>query len=333
VAASAVLVTGATGSAGSNVCRLAAERGMAVRGLVRPGTDVGPLERCGAAPVVGDVTEPETLDAAMEGVVMVVHCAAQIGGTWSTATPADYEAVNQQGSINVLDAAARAGVGRTVMLLSAIVFDRSETLTERSRVVPIGSADSPYVSTKRAAYYEGMARAARGAEISFVVPGGIYGPSIYVDRALVPTIFTGTLVMAARRELQRYLPMPISWVLAEDVAAIALLAGERGKRGARYLAMGRPDDACSLPAFCNRFLKLAGIPHTVEEFDPQKPGAADDPEFGPMVRMLQACYPEPPHDCSRTTEELGYAPTPLATGLQVTLDWMRQHDRLPVAAQ
>jgi hypothetical protein len=37
--------------------------------------------------------------------------------------------------------------------------------------------------------------------------------------------------MAARGELARYLPMPISWVFADDVASIALLAAERGDRG------------------------------------------------------------------------------------------------------
>jgi len=61
-----------------------------------------------------------------------------------------------------------------------------------------------------------MARVSRGAEITLVVPAGIYGPSLFPERALVPTIFTGTLMKAATGELTRYLrhrmvrPRPVS---------------------------------------------------------------------------------------------------------------------------
>jgi dihydroflavonol-4-reductase len=323
-----ILVTGATGSVGSNVCRLAAERGIAVRALVRPGSDVGPLAQYGVEPVLGDVTDPGSLAVAARCVDGVIHCAAQIGGTWSTAEPEDYEAVNQWGTINVLDAAHAAGAARIVVLLSAVVNDRRVTATEESPIAPIAPGNSPYLRTKLAAYYEGMARAARGVDVNFVVPGGVYGPTPMVERALVPTIFTGTLLMAARGELRRYLPMPIPWVLVEDVAEIALRVLERGRPGRRYLAMGRPDDACSLPQFCNAFLGLAGIDHRVEEFDPTGPGASNDPEFGSMVSMLQASYPSPSHDPSRTTNELGRAPTPLRDGLRATLTWLRSNHKL-----
>ena len=216
-----ILVTGATGSVGGNVCRLAAARGIDVRALVRPGSAVDTLVALGVEPVVGDVTDRASLDVASRGVDGVVHCAAQIGGTWSTAEPKDFEAVNQRGTINVLDA-AQAAPQRTVVLLSAVVNDRRVTATETSPIAPLETSNSPYLRTKLAAYYEGMARAARGADVNFVVPGGVYGPTPFVERALVPTIFTGTLLTAARGELRRYLPMPIPWVLAEDVADIAL---------------------------------------------------------------------------------------------------------------
>ena len=56
--AQTVLVTGSTGSVGSNVCRLGARQGREVRALVRPGTQTAPLKACGAEPVIGDVTDP-----------------------------------------------------------------------------------------------------------------------------------------------------------------------------------------------------------------------------------------------------------------------------------
>ena len=326
--AQTILVTGSTGSVGSNVCRLAARQGRKVRALVRPGTQTAPLKACGAEPVIGDVTDPRSLDEAIDGVDGIVHCAAQIGGTWSTAQPEDYEAVNHQGSVNVLDAAERTGVRRIVMLLSAVLFDHSRTVTEDSTVVAASPADSPYVRTKRAAYDEAMAKVSRGTEVAFVVPAGIYGPSLFLERALVPTIFTGTLMKAATGELTRYLPMPISWVLAEDVADITLRALDRGRSAARYLAMGRAEDARSIPAFCNTFLELAGIDRRVAEVHPNGEAAGDDPEFGPMVRLVRRNYPTPPHDCARTTDELGRPPTSLIEGLRLTIEWLRQNGRL-----
>ncbi len=122
--------------------------------------------------------------------------------------------------------------------------------------------------------------------------------------------------------------MPITWVLAEDVADIALLALERGRPGRRYLAMGRPEDTCSLPQFCNTFLEMAGIDQRVEEFDPSGPGATTDPEFGSMVSMLQSSYPTPSHDPSLTTAELGRGPTPLRDGFLATLTWLRDNHKL-----
>ena len=54
-----VLVTGATGLAGANVCRLLLERGDAVRALARQGADTAPLAHLGVEVITGDVTDPD----------------------------------------------------------------------------------------------------------------------------------------------------------------------------------------------------------------------------------------------------------------------------------
>lgn len=323
-----LLVTGATGSVGSNVVALARAAGHPVRALVRTEADAAVLADLGAEPVVGDVTDRGSVRAAVDGVGTVVHCAAVIGGTWSTATPDQFDAVNRVGGLNVLECALEAGVGRVVSVLSAIVADADETITERFRPAELSAHSSPYVRSKLASYYAGMARAAGGADVCFVLPGGVYGPTPFPDRALVPTIFTGTLLAAARAEIRRYLPMPIPWVLAADVARVCLAAAAGGRRGARYLALGRPEDACSLPEFCNGFLALIDSPLRVDSVDPTAPGAEDDPEFGGMVRLLRRHYPTPAFDASATNAELGLTMTPLADGLAQTASWLHTLGRL-----
>jgi dihydroflavonol-4-reductase len=322
-----LLVTGATGSVGSNICRLAAERGIPVRGLVRDLDAAEPLRRLGVELVQGDVRDAGSLKEAAAGMGTIIHAAAQIGGTWSTASAEDFEAVNQHGTAHVLDAAAEAGINRTVVLISTVVMDRSYTVTEVSPLLPIGPHNSPYTRSKLCAYYDAMARAARGMGVTFVLPGALYGPTPLVDRALVPTIFTGTLMAAARGQLTEYLPTRMDFVLASEVAEISLAAAERGRAGARYLAAGRSDDSVSLPEFCNRFLALAGIEHRVTEVDISDPAALEG-QFGTMVKYVRTAYPNPTHDPTVTTAELGVTPAPLDEGLARTVQWLRAEGRI-----
>ena len=54
-----VFVTGATGLAGANVCKLLIERGDAVRALARAGADADPLAALGVEVVRGDITDAD----------------------------------------------------------------------------------------------------------------------------------------------------------------------------------------------------------------------------------------------------------------------------------
>lgn len=323
-----ILVTGAGGLAGSNVCRIAAERGRSVRALVRNPPAAGALSEFGVEVVAGDILDPASLDKALSGVAHIVHCAALLGGTWSRSTPEDIIATNRDGAINLLAAAERAGVERTVMLSSVAICDWSATLTERSGIQSIGGPASPYAEAKIAAFYEGMARAARGQFVATVIPGGIYGPSPFLERTLDPTSVNRTLLDAATGQLERYLPMKMPWVFVDDVARTALAVLDRGVSGARYLATGRAEDASSFPALCNRFCELAGSPFRVAEFDPTAPGAEMDEQYGNMIRYVLEPQPEPLVDSSWTNRELALQPTSTKDGLTRLLAWLKSHGML-----
>ena len=61
------LVTGATGTTGSELVRLLAEAGAPVRALVRSPEKAASIQRLGLETAVGDFEQPDTLDAAMAG--------------------------------------------------------------------------------------------------------------------------------------------------------------------------------------------------------------------------------------------------------------------------
>lgn len=326
-----LLVTGATGLVGANACRLALQRGDAVRALVREGSDGSALQALGVELHRGDLLDAAALRSAVEGCDRVLHAAAALSGTWSTTTPEEFERVNHQGAVAVLDAAADAGPDVRVCLLATTGFlqrDAGAPITESTPIAPPRPNEMVYAATKRAAFLAGMRRAEQGQVVTAVFPGAIYGPSPVVERALAETSFNAALRKAVRGELPRYPPVKLGWVLGSDVADVALRALERGRAGERFLALGRPEDAMTIPAFLSRGCAAAGVEHRV---DPTGP-VADDPtlleEFGAMARTAGTRWPDPLFDASGTHARLGDGPTGVAAGLALTLRWLRAQAQL-----
>jgi dihydroflavonol-4-reductase len=304
-----VLVTGATGLAGANICKLLIERGDAVRALAREGADVGPLVELGVDVVAGDVTDPDAVLRAAKGSDSVIHCAALLGG--ASQNMADFEAVNIGGTRNVLDAAEALDLGRVVAVSTGTFFDTTGGVDREDAPVMKNPSQDPYTVTKMAA---------------------IYGPSPVESNALGRTSFNRVLLSAARGRIERYLTFPVSWVFAEDIARGCILALDKGVAGERYMLDGRPEDVVSTADACNRVCRLAGLDHEVIDVPP-----SDDPElvevFGPtLIAIAKKAQRQSPGrkrlEDSKTYERLGYSPISLDEGLAVTLDWFKAIGRV-----
>ncbi len=177
------LVTGATGFLGSHIADRLIERGDSVRALVRPTSDTSYLESR-AEFVVGDITEPDTLPAALAGVEVVYHAAANVAdwGPWS-----DFKRVTVDGTRNMLRAAANAGVRRFLHVSSDAVYrfdDLARGVDESTRLETRFSPLDYYRRAKTAA--EKVARRAheRGrVPVTIVRPALILGER---DAAMLP---------------------------------------------------------------------------------------------------------------------------------------------------
>jgi nucleoside-diphosphate-sugar epimerase len=95
------------------------ERGHTVRALALPTEDATWLTQCGVAVYPGNVLQPDTLAASMQGVDAVFHLVALMG-TWRPMR--DHYAVHVTGTENVCRAALVAGVRRLVHISSAITY-------------------------------------------------------------------------------------------------------------------------------------------------------------------------------------------------------------------
>ena len=151
-----ILVTGGTGFVGTHLLRRLAEtepRGT-VRTLVR--NQAKALFPDGVSAVEGDITQPETLPAAVAGVDAVIHAAA-ITGDRKEPYRGAYDRVNRVGTENLMSAAKRAGVKRLVVVSGL-----------GCRPAPAGT----YMATRW-----GMEEAVRGSGIRFVIlqPSVLFG--------------------------------------------------------------------------------------------------------------------------------------------------------------
>jgi dihydroflavonol-4-reductase len=323
---SKVLVTGATGLAGANVCKQLIERGDTVRALARATADTAPLAALGVEIATGDVTDAAEVRRAAAGCDAAIHCAALLGG--ASQDLADFEAVNTRGTAHVLDAAEAEGLGRVVAVSTGTFFDTTGGVEREDAPLLKHPSSDPYTVTKMAAFQDVMSRAERGMDVVSTHPGAIFGPSPVASNALGITSFNRVLLSALRQRIERYLRFPVSWVYADDVANGCILALDQGVIGERYMLDGRPDDVVSIAEACNRICALAGLDHRVADVAP-----SDDPElaavFGPTLVAIaekaeRGTAERRPLQETKTWQRLGYDPISLDEGLRRTTTWLKE---------
>ena len=96
--------------------------------------------------VEGSVTDPAAVQEAMQGVDYVFHLAAMISVPESMTCPKECVEINTQGTLNVLDAAARAKVKKLCFSSSAAVYGDNPLLPKTEQMLP--EPKSPYAVTK-----------------------------------------------------------------------------------------------------------------------------------------------------------------------------------------
>ena len=107
-----MLVAGATGYIGGLLARALRDDGHAVRCLVRDPDRARDLERLGCELVKGDVLEPDTLGAALEGIETAYYLVHSMG----RGSDGDFAERDQRAGSNFAEAARQAEVGRLIYL-------------------------------------------------------------------------------------------------------------------------------------------------------------------------------------------------------------------------
>jgi len=314
------MVTGATGLIGANVCELLRTQGHEVVALVREGSDAAALTALGVEIVRGDITVTADVDRASDGVDVIVNSAALLGGPGQSLD--DQLAANHLAALSCYDAGSRGG--RRVIELSTTPFlRRDRTLTERPELLDEAEiGDDPYAISKGRAFRDGMDRVRAGEDIVFVIPGGTFGPSPVVKRAMAITSFNRLVRAAILGHVTEFPAFPVPWVLARDVALAVVAAIDRGEPGVAYIAFGREE--MTTAAFLDLACRVAGVAHRVADVVLDPTDESFRAQYGEtMFDMATRVWPTPTYDNSETLRVLGLEPVPIEAGLVQTVAWLR----------
>jgi uncharacterized protein YbjT (DUF2867 family) len=279
-----ILVSGATGVLGGMITRRLLEQDREVRILARPQSDYRSLEEAGAQVAMGNLTDPSSLDRALEGVEVVITTAnsAARGGEDNVQT------VEIEGNRNLIDAARRAGVKQFVFV-SAIG----------------ASPDAP------SEFLRGKAAAEEHLRSSGI-PYTILAPNMFME------IWIGMIVGAPVQSGQ---PVRIvgegrrkhSLVSIADVAAYAVAAVDNPAALGQYIPIGGPV-ALSWTEIVDTAGRVLGRSLALEHLTPGEslPGLPD------VVSQLMAGMDtyDSPIEMDRTAHTFGVIPTPVEVYLQ-----------------
>jgi uncharacterized protein YbjT (DUF2867 family) len=227
-----VLVTGPSGFIGQYVVHALRAREIPVRALVRDRSRGSRLAAWGAELVEGDVTDPDSLRAALAGADVVIHLASIIKGS-----PDDFERVMAQGTRNLVAAAEEAGVRRFVLTSALGVNEHSKDQV-------------PYFAAK----WE-MERAVQASSVEHVIfrPSFVFGS----DGGALPTFVRlarfAPVTPIVGPGTQRLQPI---WV--EDLAEYHAGAVDLPEAAGRSFEIGGPD-AVTWNEFWDRLKRVLGV--------------------------------------------------------------------------
>jgi dihydroflavonol-4-reductase len=233
-----VFLTGGTGFIGQALTKSLLRRGWRVTALARKpdNPQSQALSKMGVQLATGDVSERESMRAAMRGAEIVVHNAGQYEYGMDSAGIHRMQMVNVVGTENVLGLAHELNIPRTIHVSTVQAFGatgpqpRDETFT---RQVPCLTT---YEKSKTDAHEIARQYQQRGLPLIMVCPNQVIGANDHSPFGYFQRLYVNCIMP------------PIAWspnsifccVELNDLAEGIALAAEKGRIGETYFLCGDP---------------------------------------------------------------------------------------------
>jgi len=327
-----ILLTGATGFVGAAILRRLAREDVDIRVLVRETSDRSNLEGFNVDICLGDLRNKASLSAAVQDCEALIHTAADYR-LWAK-NPHEMIDANVQGTANILEAAAEAGVKKVVYTSSVAALGKS------NNGHPVTEDTPSYLSDKIGTYKKSKYLAEEKALRIYReqnLPIVIVNPSAPIGPGDIKPTPTGRMVLeCAKGKIPAYVESGLNVVHVDDVAEGHWLALQKGKPGEKYI-LG--SENLTLLEILTKVAKASEVrpprfkvPHNIvlpiahlSEFwarwiTHKEPFTTVD-----GVRMSK----RPMYFSSdKAKRELGYQPVPIQSAIEESVAWFRSHGYL-----
>jgi dihydroflavonol-4-reductase len=321
------LVTGATGFIGANIVRALLEASMAVRVLVRRGSDMRNLTGLPVEIVYGDLRDTASLRAALQGCQTLYHAAAYYS-LW-TPHPEEMYVINVTGTENLLGTALELGIEKVVYTSSVATMGlpADGSPGDETMSLPLADAVGHYKRSKVLAEQRALAFCHQGLPLVVVNPSTPVGPW-----DVKPTPTGKIVVDFLRRKMPAYLNTGLNLIDVRDVAHGHLLAAQHGKIGERYILGCRN---MSLRDILQLLAAVSGLPAPRVRMPYSVALAAgyasewlaritQQPPLVPLVGVKMARRPMY-FTAHKAVRELGLPQSPIDEAMRQAVAWFRTH--------
>lgn len=325
----AILITGSTGYIGSLLTLKLADQGEDIRILVRKDPELAAFNRPNIKIFKGDITDPGSLETAMQGVDKVYHMAAY-ARLWAK-DPDTFQKINVEGTRNVMEAAWNAGVRKLVYTSTAGVIGPSSDKPMAEHDARIVGFFNAYEETKTQAEQVTMGYVNRGLDVSIVNPARVYGPGL--DTGSNPVTKIVELYMKRKWHVIPGNGEDVgSYCYIDDVVDGHINAMLKGGKGERYIFGGVNASFNELISLIRKHSgvkkKLYNLPFPVMSFVSHAMKtwsviSGTPPMITPdWVKRYDYHWKL---DSSKAVREINYNIRTLDAGIQQTVAWIKQN--------
>jgi dihydroflavonol-4-reductase len=323
------LVTGATGFIGQHLVKALLKRGDSVTCLIRRAGNKQKTQNPCVRTVIGDLANKEALEDSVKGTDVIYH----VAGAIKAANRDEYFQINQVGTRNLLEAAAKKNpeLSRFVhvsSLSAAGPAQNGRALSEQDRPNPISwYGESKLKSEQEVMRYAGV------YPVTVLRPSAVYGPGDRETLLIFRMIKHGLLITPGRSQ------RTFSLIHADDFSQACIRAGESASPSGEIYFISRPetfsweDIARAIARFLGKsylrfpcpewIARAAGIGGDLWSRKTGRAATINSQKLKELLQPFWICNP------SKAMTRLGFEPRiDLESGIQDTVRWYQKHGLL-----
>jgi dihydroflavonol-4-reductase len=224
------LVTGANGLLGNNLVRLLINKGISVRASVRNIKNKEPFIDLDCEVVQSDISDKQSLVNALQDVE-IFYAVGAVFKLWAKNPKKEIYDINIEGTKNLVEAAAIAGVKRIVYVSSIAALNYQQLPTKESNGYNPDRRDMYYNSKNDGEKLAFELAKKHNIELIAVLPSAMIGSEAFAPLNISYNI----LRLILNKEVPVETNITLNWIDVKDVAEGCYLAAMKGTNGERYI--------------------------------------------------------------------------------------------------